>query len=192
MTSSTEPIKSLLTASLFTALTAVGAFITIPMVPVPIVLANIFPVLAGMLLGPFWGAASAGSYLLLGAVGLPIFSRGSGGIAHLAGPTGGYLAGYLAGAVIAGLIMRLNQKNQLVLMIAAAFCGLLANFIFGIPWLKISTGMDWTKAITAGGLLFMPGMLLKCALLVSICKLPLTRSLYLQKNHYVSAKNGKA
>jgi len=61
-------------ASLFAALTAVGAFVAIPIGPVPIVLQNMFVYLAGLLLGSRWGLASVGVYLLAGTCGLPVFA----------------------------------------------------------------------------------------------------------------------
>ena len=90
-------------SALFSALIIVGAYLKIPVGPVPIVLANFFVLLAGVLLGPKWGAASVGLYLLLGVVGLPVFA-GGGGIAYLTGPTGGFLIGYLPAAFLAGVI----------------------------------------------------------------------------------------
>ena len=88
-------LRMMVYASLFAALTAVGAFLALPIGPVPIVLQNMFVFLAGLLLGSRWGLASVGVYLLAGAVGLPVFAGGLGGLGRLIGPTGGYLIGYL-------------------------------------------------------------------------------------------------
>jgi biotin transport system substrate-specific component len=93
---------------LFAALCCAGAFISIPLpaIPVPVVLSNLFAVLAGLLLGPYWGGFSVFLYLVIGALGFPVFSGGTSGLAHFAGPAGGYLAGYLLAAVMAGFIAR--------------------------------------------------------------------------------------
>ena len=96
-------LKIVFTA-LFAAFTAAGAFIAIPIGPVPIVLQNLFAVLAGLILGSLMGSASVALYLLAGILGLPVFAGGTGGIARFAGPTGGYLPGYLLAALTAGLI----------------------------------------------------------------------------------------
>ena len=113
MTNSAErpPLKMMVYASLFAALTVVGAYIAIPfpLSPVPIVLQNLFVLLAGLLLGKKWGAASMAIYLLAGAVGLPVFAGGTGGIGHFAGPTGGYLIGFVLAAFVAGALG--NKKN---------------------------------------------------------------------------------
>ena len=86
-------IKSVFTA-LFAALICAGALITIPLGPVPIVLQNAFAIMAGLLLGPLQGAGAVGIFLILGALGLPVFSGGRGGIAVLTGPTAGVITSY--------------------------------------------------------------------------------------------------
>src|SRR6056297_2752500 len=81
------------TGALLVALISAGAFISVPIPgsPVPIVLQNMFVILAGLVLPAGWAALTVGVYLLLGAVGLPVFAGATGGLAHLAGPTGGFL-----------------------------------------------------------------------------------------------------
>jgi biotin transport system substrate-specific component len=91
-------------ASLMAALVAAGAYLAIPIGPVPIVLQNLFVFLSGLLLGPRWGAASIGVYLLAGSLGLPVFAGGVGGIGRFVGPTGGYLLGFLPAVYVIGWI----------------------------------------------------------------------------------------
>ena len=90
----------------FTALITVGAYLSFPLPgsPVPVVVQNFFVIVAGMLLGPRHGVAAVAVYLVLGAVGFPVFSGGSGGVAHLVGPTGGYLLGYLPAVFVSGAL----------------------------------------------------------------------------------------
>jgi biotin transport system substrate-specific component len=92
--------------ALFAALISAGAFVSVPLPfsPVPIVLQNFFVVLAGLVLGPLWGAFSVALFLLAGALGVPVFAGASGGIAVFARPTGGFLLGYLPGAFLSGLL----------------------------------------------------------------------------------------
>ena len=97
-------LQKMVLAALMAALTAAGAYMVIPIGPVPIVLQNLFVLLSGLLLGSRWAAASMGIYLLGGALGLPIFAGGSGGLAKLIGPTGGYLVGFPLAAFIIGLV----------------------------------------------------------------------------------------
>ncbi len=110
--SQTVSIKNTVFASLFAALTAVGGYIAVPIGPVPIVLSNLFVILAGLLLKPKWAAASMGIFLFLGAIGLPVFSGGKSGFAALFGPTGGFLFGFLASAFVISLICRSAKKPQ--------------------------------------------------------------------------------
>ena len=163
-------IRISLTA-LFAALTAAGAFIAVPIGPVPIVLQNLLALLAGLILGPFMGSAAVGLYLLAGILGLPVFSGGSGGIARFAGPTGGYLIGYLLAAFTAGLIAgRPYMKTKTIppwlnfsaiRLIIAVTAGLLIVYIPGLLWLKISRNLGWTKALLAGFVPFAAGDIFK-------------------------------
>ncbi len=102
-------------ACVFAALVGVGAFISIPLpfTPIPIGLQTLFVLLTGLVLGPLWGASAIVLYLLVGLLGLPVFAAGTGGPAHLAGPTGGYLLGFLPAAVVAGLIARPGHGRPL-------------------------------------------------------------------------------
>jgi biotin transport system substrate-specific component len=102
---SSNELRMMVYASLFAALTAVGAFLAIPIGPVPIVLQNMFVYLAG----GRWGLASVGVYLLAGACGLPVFAGGLGGISRFIGPTGGYLIGYLPAVFLIGKISFLKK-----------------------------------------------------------------------------------
>src|SRR4030043_2190183 len=99
-----EKVRGMVLASLMAAMTAVGAYIHIPIGPVPILLSTLFVLLAGLLLGSRWGLASMGLYLLVGAIGIPVFAGGKGGLAHFFGPTGGYLLGYVLASWITGFI----------------------------------------------------------------------------------------
>lgn len=91
--------------ALFTALTAVGAFIKIPIPVVPFTLQFLFTMLAGILLGAKRGAGSVLCYVILGLIGLPIFAEG-GGIGYVLNPKIGYLIGFVLGAYVTGYIVR--------------------------------------------------------------------------------------
>jgi biotin transport system substrate-specific component len=156
-------------ASLMAALTAAGALIAIPIGPVPIVLQNLFVFLSGLLLGPRWGTASIGIYLLAGALGLPVFAGGVGGIGHFAGPTGGYLLGYLPAVYVIGLISCGSKKHALI-DIMAMVAGSLIVYALGLLWLKILTKMTVAKTLAMGMFPFLPGDGLKIAAAVPIAK----------------------
>lgn len=149
-------------ASLMAAVIAAGAFVSIPVGPVPVVLQNLFVLLAGLLLGSRWAAASVGVFLLAGACGLPVFAGGAAGIGKFAGPTGGYLIGYFLAAVVVGAISERGEGN-IIVDIFALILGVLAIYGPGLVWLKIVTHMTWQKTLAAGCLPFLIGDGLKIA-----------------------------
>ncbi len=153
-------LQKLVLASLFAALTAVGAFIAIPIGPVPIVLQNLFVMLMGLMLGPRWGLAGVAAYLLAGALGLPVFAGGTGGVGRFLGPTGGYLVGYLPSVVVIGWLCRCGRPAWLFDALAVA-AGTLVLYCFGVSWLKVVTGMAWGKTMMVGMVPFLPGDIAK-------------------------------
>jgi len=164
-----NPLRLTVYASLFAALTAAGAFMAIPIGPVPIVLQNFFVFLTGLLLGTRWGLASVSVYLLAGALGLPVFAGGTGGIGRFVGPTGGYLIGYLPAVWIIGWIAG-RGKHRPFFDLLGMICGALTVYLFGVPWLKALTGMSWTKALAVGMIPFLVGDALKIAAAVPVAK----------------------
>ena len=100
---------ALVLCGVFTALMAVCSFITIPLgfTPIPINLATLGVFLTGGILGKKYGSISLIVYILLGAVGVPVFAGFKGGLGVLAGPTGGYIIGYLAAAFLTGLLVEI-------------------------------------------------------------------------------------
>ena len=157
-------------ASLMAALMAVGAFVAIPVGPVPIVLQNLFVLLAGLLLGGWWGVASVAVYLLAGAAGLPVFSGARGGPGHLVGPTGGYLIGYLPAVFVVGLISHRGRFTVLADVVAMVV-GSLIVYALGVAWLKIVTGMTLGKTMAAGVYPFVFGDAVKIAAAVPIARI---------------------
>lgn len=156
-------------ASLLAALVAISAYLPIPIGPVPIILQNIFILLAGLLLGSRWGLFSMGIYLLVGAIGMPVFTGGRGGLAHFLGPTGGYLIGYACCAYVTGFIAE-RGKQSIARDTLAVIAGDLMLFVFGVPWLMAVTGMTFEKALLAGMLPFLPGDAIKAAAAVILAK----------------------
>ena len=166
---SSNQLRMMVYASLFAALTAIGAFMAIPIGPVPIVLQNMFVYLAGLLLGSRWGLASVGVYLLAGACGLPVFAGGLGGIGRIIGPTGGYLIGYLPTVFLIGKISK-RANPRFIFDVLAMICGSVALYACGITWLKIVTGMTIAKALAVGMIPFLIGDALKIAAAAAIAR----------------------
>ena len=122
-------IQKLCLCGLFSALMALCAWICLPVGPMLFTLQTFGIFLALFLLGGKWGSISIGVYLLLGAVGLPVFSGFRGGIGMLLGATGGYLLGFLLTGLVYWGVFRLTKQS-----LASALCGLLACYAFGAFW----------------------------------------------------------
>ena len=122
--------KDLILISLFTALTAVGAFIRIPVPVCPFTLQLLFTTLAGVLLGAKKGAVSVLIYVLLGLAGLPIFT-GGGGISYVLQPTFGYLIGFIVGAFVTGAVAYSSRPNMKRLL-TGCFLGLAIVYALGM------------------------------------------------------------
>ncbi len=162
-------LRMIVYSSLFVALIAMGAFISIPIGPVPIVLQNMFVLLAGIILGPVWGLACVGIYLLIGFAGLPVFAGATSGVGKLFGPTGGYLLAYLPAVFVTGAISKVCKKSipgNVIAMVA----GSLIVYLIGVPWLKFAFSLPWPKALALGMYPFLIGDGLKIAAAAFIVK----------------------
>lgn len=154
-------VKSLCLMALMTALTAVGAFITVPIPPVPFSLQIFFAILSGVLLGSRRGAASIAVYVLLGLCGLPIFTKGA-GISYLLQPTFGYLVGFILGAWVCGKIIESRQNFSFRTMLIACFSGASIDFVVGIVYfylimnLYLNKGMSLWSIIYSTFIIFIP------------------------------------
>ena len=156
-------------AALMAALMAVGAFLAVPIGPVPIVLQNLFVFLAGLLLGSRWGLTSVLVYILAGGLGLPIFAGGMGGIGRLVGPTGGYLVGYIPAVYLIGLISE-KVSSKVLWDVSAMIVGAFVVYACGVTWLKILSGMTFGKTLTVGMAPFLIGDAIKIAAAIPITK----------------------
>jgi biotin transport system substrate-specific component len=108
------------------------------------------------------------TYLLQGAIGLPVFAGAAGGIHVLIGPRGGYLLGYLLAAFITGFLMeRIIRRTPSKVFMAMGF-GNLIIYLFGIPWL--SRFLGWEHALILGMLPFLIGDLFKLLVAARVLK----------------------
>ena len=165
MESNSGELTKAVLSSLFAALISIGAYVALPLpgTPVPFVLQNLFIIVAAAVLGPRWGFLSVLIYLLFGILGMPVFSGGTGGIAKLLGPTGGYLVGYLPAALAIGFLAD-RGKRRFPSLLLAGFAGMTIVYCFGITWMKLSLGMSWGRALASGLLPFLLGDLVKILL----------------------------
>lgn len=156
------------------ALLAIVSQIVIPIGPVPVTLQTFAIGLLATILKPREAVLSAIVCLLLGAMGLPVFAGGAGGIQSLFGPTGGYLWGYLPFMLITSL---LTSKNSSFLRIFGAnLLGDLSLFTIGVLGLHILAKMPWQQAITVGVTPFIIPDVIKLAM-ISLVSKPLFKAL---------------
>ena len=156
-------------AALLAALTAATAIVAIPIGSVPVTLQVFFVLLAGLVLGPVYGALSMIVYMLLGIVGLPVFAGGAAGIGAVIGPRGGYLFGFVLAAVIVGFIAS-RGKNSVSRLAIAMGAGIVAIYVLGVVQLSLVTGMSLMQAILAGAAPFIIFDVIKAVAAVAVAR----------------------
>lgn len=153
--------------AVITAVTCILAPLSIPIGPIPISLTNLVIYFGLYVLGRKNGCISYLIYLLIGLVGLPVFSGFTGGPGKLFGPTGGYLIGFIAMAFLAGTVIdRFYSKWYLCLL--GMILGTVVCYGFGSAWLAYQAGIPFRAALLTGVLPFIPGDLIKMILALII------------------------
>lgn len=161
--------KDMILVALFAALTAVGGFLKIQIPPAPVTLQFLFTALAGVMLGAKLGALSQLVYVLIGLMGIPVFTKG-GGIGYIYQPSFGYLIGFILGAYVIGKISENSSRPSFIRLFIACILGLLIVYIIGVPYLyfiltrfsKMDISLTW--ALQKGFLIFLPGDIAKSIL----------------------------
>ncbi len=170
--------ESVLTA-LFAALTALGAFLRFPLGLTSLTLQFLFTALAGILLGPKWGACSQGVYVLLGLLGLPIFTQG-GGLGYLFQPSFGFLLGLIPAAWTVGALA--GKEGRPLRVAGACLAGLGVLYLVGLPYMYLILNIYLGKGLTVGAVIwsgmavYLPGDAVKI-LVVALTARPLLRAL---------------
>lgn len=171
-------LNTVLTA-LFAALISASCFIQIPLPGgIPILIQDMLAMLSGLILGPLQGGISVLIFLVLGSIGLPVFSGKAGIQVIFGGPTGGFLIGYLLGAVAGGLFLKFllppesdfkTKKVYTIVMISiSCIIATIVVFIAGIIGFKIVTSSPMTKTLAAVLIPFIPGNLIKIVVMVPL------------------------
>ena len=172
-------IRTMTRVALFAALTAVGAFIRIPLGYSSITLQTFFTAMAGCVLGPWYGALSQLVYVALGLVGLPIFTQG-GGIGYLVQPTWGFLIGLIPAAWVIGRIA--GRKPEPKQIVPACLLGYGVLYAIGVPYMALilntflGKGMGFSAIMWAGMIPFLPGDMIKI-LCITLLMPPILRQL---------------
>ncbi len=151
--------------AMFAALTAVGAFIRIPLPYIPITLQVFFVFLSGALLGARMGALSQIVYLLLGLVGLPIFAEG-GGLGYIFHPTFGFLLGFILVSYYIGFFLHDDKELNFTKTLIVCITAIVILYAVGVPYLymilKLVLGIDVSfTSVLAGMLIFIPADIIK-------------------------------
>lgn len=152
--------------------TALAAQIAIPLPPfgIPLTLQTLAVCLTALALGPRLGMASMALYMVLGAIGLPVFAESSGGFSYIYGQTGGYLLGFFLAQPLINLIATTKIRRPWLAVAAAVLAGHALIFAIGVPWLFISRTLFLDSPITLsaawyfGCIVFLPGMVIKAAI----------------------------
>lgn len=164
-------IIDLLLIAMFTVLITVGAFIKIPLPPVPITLQTFFTSLVALVLGAKRGAISVALYVLLGLVGLPVFTAG-GGFGYIFHPTFGYLIGMILGTFVAGLMKEKavdtkKENNFLGGYIIPTIVNMIIVYAVGVPYLiimmklYIGSSVAISALLMSGLVMTIPGGIIK-------------------------------
>ncbi|SFA72533.1 biotin transport system substrate-specific component [Poseidonocella pacifica] len=154
-----------LAASFFVA---IAAQITVPFFPVPMTLQTMAVLLVGATLGARMGTLALLAYVAEGAMGLPVFSKGGAGFAHLMGPSGGYIWGFVIAATLAGFAADRGLSRRLVTLIPALMLANAALYLPGLVQLKLLTGAAWEQVWTWGAGPFLLGDLVKLVIVALI------------------------
>lgn len=158
-------VRQMTLTALMTALMCILGPITLPVGPVPLSLTTAALALAALLLGAGGAALCCGLYLLMGLIGLPVFSGFTGGIGVLAGPTGGFLLAYLPVTALWGALLGKTQRfpgQAAVLLMGTALL-----YAGGCAWYAVQTGASAMAALTVCVLPFLPGDAVKIAAVLS-------------------------
>lgn len=155
--------RQLAVIGVMTAVTCILAPLSLPIGPVPISLTNLAIYFSLYTLGTKYGCISYLVYLLIGFIGVPVFSGFTSGPGKLLGPTGGYLIGFIPMALIAGIVIDRFISNRFVCLLGM-IGGTVVAYAFGTVWLAYQASLDWKAALMAGVIPFIPGDLVKMVL----------------------------
>jgi len=151
-------VKDMTITAVMAALICIAGPLTIPMGPIPLSLATFAVYLAGAVTGKKYGTTAVGLYLLIGIIGVPVFSGFSGGFQKLAGVTGGYLIGYLPCAFLSGIgAERAEKKERKWLLPVMMTAGTAVLYAIGTAWFMIQTGNALGAALSLCVIPFLPG-----------------------------------
>lgn len=151
--------KEMTSIAIMTAVTCIMAQIAIPMpAGVPMTMQTFAITLAGVVLGARGGAISSLIYILIGAVGVPVFANFTGGVQMLVGPTGGFIISFPIMALVSGLAVEQNKKWKFVVLLVVAA---VLNYVIGVVMFMVLMKATVEAALMACVVPFIPTAIIK-------------------------------
>jgi biotin transport system substrate-specific component len=139
--------RDLVLIPMFAALTAIGAFINIPIPVIPVTMQFFFVAMSGIMLGSKKGAIAQLVYVLVGLVGFPVFTKG-GGISYIFQPSFGYLIGFICSAYVIGRVYEGFGSVNIIKTYAAILAGIVVLYLIGVPYLYLIVNFYLGKSMT--------------------------------------------
>ncbi len=183
-------IRNIVYIGLFAALTAIGAFIKIPLPNMPITFQVFFCLMSGILLGAKLGMTSQIVYIAVGLCGIPVFTMGS-GPAYVLQPTFGYLLGMIVCTFVVGKLTERLEKPKILKLFLISIIGILFMYIIGVPYLYLiknvylNSQTSFWKVLYYGFVTTIPGDIIKSYLAALIG----ARLIPVVKNYIISSKS---
>ncbi len=182
--------RNLIFAALFAALTVVGTWIKIPLPFIPITMQVFFVIFAGVFLGSKLGLISQLIFMLIGLIGIPVFSFG-GGLDSIFMPSFGYIIGFALAAFTSGLIIEKTNKRNFYTYLFASFAGILVIYLCGVPYLYFINTIYLAKPFTIKaavyyGFLVFLGKDIVSAIMLSIILPSISRAVNFNKQSSIS------
>ena len=169
--------KAMTLTAVTAALLCIAGPLSIAIGPIPLSLATFAVYMAGAVLGARKGTAAVGLYLVIGLIGVPVFSGFSGGFQKLAGVTGGYLIGYLPCAFLTGIGAEKAGGKGRFFLPAMMIVGTAVLYTIGTAWFMIQTGNPLGGALSLCVVPFLPGDAVKI-IAATLLTAPVRRAVY--------------
>ena len=157
--------KSMVICAVFSAILCIFSVLTVPIGTVPVSLSTLAVMLTAIILGPKKSSISVIIYILLGCVGLPVFSGFKGGFQVLVGPTGGYIWSYIFMALLIGSVSKKYANNKTIIFISC-IASIIICYILGTIQFTLVQTLSFISALSVCVLPFIPFDIMKAILAV--------------------------
>lgn len=171
-----KKIYFIVLSSLFSAFIIVGSLLKVTFIPpVPFTLQTLFVNLAALLLPPSYAALSVGSYILLGLIGLPVFTSG-GGIASFLTPTFGFIIGFFIASIVMSILIKYKKEPSFLWYFLSTLIGMIIIYIIGFSYFYyifnaiMGKNKPFMMLIKSVILIFIPADIIKAILAASLAK----------------------